>query len=525
MSSLSDVVGGVAINYISNDFLKKLEEINGRHSFAKFKTALEEWAINFEKNHDGTIATSSEFIGYVKNYHIVEEITRYVIYPKSTGLEEKNFLDSLLQKMVQSFENSPSRKLSLEDKSVIADFLNSILAQTKDFVTQQLPSREQDILYNLCQLQIRENEFFKKTDKKLSQIMDSIRKPNTIKEDETQLPPDFDQLILDCNDTLRKSMEKVKVYSWDDLSFMSVYVLPSLKIDMPPFVRHANIRENNNISPTSLLYSNLYDSLNSLTSVLSDEDIDSLFQTDYVERRKALINSIFSYSHIIYVIGGAGFGKSLFLQSLCVNPSMLDGYDDAPFLIIRGDLKRMIQSDGVFKSMRQFLEECLVHTSLKKPDEFPPNFLHRCLKAGRCLILLDALGDVGNDQRNELHQRVISYFQGANSSNRVCITSRDRGFIPVKDIVCFSICPITDRDVGEYVDRFITLDKFPEEERDRFIQQATGLVNKGFVRGFLTLSLLLAIYKNEEELPANKVALCYATAVRERNTIGSPWIN
>lgn len=58
-----------------------------------------------------------------------------------------------------------------------------------------------------------------------------------------------------------------------------------------------------------------------------------------------------------------------------------------------------------------------------------------------------------------------------------------------------------------YVDRFIALDRFDAEEKDRFVEQASALAEKGFVKGFLTLSLLMAIYKNEQELPANKVLL------------------
>lgn len=155
-------------------------------------------------------------------------------------------------------------------------------------------------------------------------------------------------------------------------------------------------------------------------------------------------------------------------------------------------------------------------------QRFPPNFLQRCLQAGRCLVLLDALDEVGNDQRNELHRLVISHFLNSGAKNKICITSRDRGFIPEKKIFCLSIQPITEKDVREYVDRFIVLDKFQESEKERFIKQASSPIDKGFVKGFLILSLLLAIYKNEQDLPANKVALyqkcfVYIANAREEN--------
>lgn len=172
--------------------------------------------------------------------------------------------------------------------------------------------------------------------------------------------------------------------------------------------------------------------------------------------------------------------------------------------------------------MLEYLSECLTNGSLQSPEELPPDFLRRCIRAGRCLILLDALDEVGNDQRNELHRLVITYFREHGAKNKVCITSRDRGFIPDEKIFCLSIQPIKEKDIREYVDRFIALGKFQESEKERFIRQASSLINRGFVRGFLTLSLLLAIYKNEQELPANKVALyqkCfeYIANIREKN--------
>jgi hypothetical protein len=158
---------------------------------------------------------------------------------------------------------------------------------------------------------------------------------------------------------------------------------------------------------------------------------------------------------------------------------------------------------------------------LKKETEIHPEFLSKCLKAGRCLVLLDALDEVGNDQRSELHSLIVSHFATTHPNNKVCITSRERGFIPKANITCFYITPIVTNHVDEYVTNFIELGKFNADEKQRFIEQSSYLVDKGFVKGFLTLSLLMAIYKNEHELPTNKVLLyekCfeYIASTREK---------
>ena len=240
-----------------------------------------------------------------------------------------------------------------------------------------------------------------------------------------------------------------------------------------------------------------------------------------LEKRKENISKIFDNDDIIYIVGGAGYGKSLFLKKLCADPNILINFETNPKLIICGDIKRMIRLDGSFRSMEEFLEECFTNGSLKRISDLPSDFLKNCLSQGRCMILLDALDEVGNDQRNKLHNLIVSYFK-AYPGNKICITSRERGFIPCTNIKCYYIQPITKFDVEQYVDNFIKLKKFNPDDKTDFIGQATGLVEKGFIEGFLTLSLLLAIYRNEEELPTNKLNLyqkCfeYIATSREKN--------
>ncbi len=514
MGALSGLGSGVAANYISDKLLRGLSGFKDQRELQRFRRSLEEWAVEFEQTHDGTIAARGEFAGYVRRCRVVENVIGYVLLPAADGSDEDAFLAGMGEGMTHGIEEACSRRLSPEDRWVVSEFLTSLLARVKDFALSKLPVQEQILLYGLCQLQAENaeqekllREGFGVTQEMLAQVLDLLKAAQAPAEEETELPPEFDKLILKCNATLRKSQEKVKVYSWDDLPFDRVYVPPALdgavrdydtifrwklgKDSVIPWVHSKDIEEKTRAWGT----------------FLSKAEFLKIRGRTSIEQRKEQIDTIFDVGHIIYVIGGAGYGKSLFLQNLCVSPEGLTGYREKPLLILRGDLKRMIRSDGTFKPMTEYLEECLTHTCLQKPEELAHNFLDRCMKAGRCLVLLDALDEVGNDQRNELHQRVVSYFQDANSDNRVCITSRDRGFIPAKEVSCYTISPITVQDVGEYVDRFIALGKFPGEERDRFIHQAENLVEKGFVTGFLTLSLLLAIYKNEQELPANKVAL------------------
>ena len=61
MSELLSVGTGVGTNYISSELLKKLDAFKENKAIASFKSCIYEWELDFEKTHDGTIATRSCF--------------------------------------------------------------------------------------------------------------------------------------------------------------------------------------------------------------------------------------------------------------------------------------------------------------------------------------------------------------------------------------------------------------------------------------------------------------------------------
>ena len=514
MSGLLSVGTGVGTNYISSELLKKLDAFKENKAIASFKSYICEWELDFEKTHDGTIATRSCFFECVKYEHILERIISYVLLPDD-GPSEDVFLKELQQEMAAGIESACGQGLPAADKDILWCFLSSALEIAKKFLFNKMSLEDKGLFYMICQNQSQLanvqsviTEQFHITQERIAALHNQINAlcsneaAGTFPE-EADLPEEFDTLIAICNSTLKKSQSKVRVYAWDDLDFEAVYVLPSLDI-------HNLAERRFQYNPFNILPADLMTDVvsKSLCSMFSSEEIELLKNRNYsVPERKAQISMAFQDENIVYIIGGAGYGKSLFLKNLCIAPQLVGGSDKHPLLVIYGDLKRLIRPDGSLRPMTEFLEECFTNGSLRKSNEVYPNFLAMCLKMGRCLILLDALDEVSNDKRAELHSLVLTYFTETYPDNKVCITSRNRGFIPDPQAMCVSIRPLTVRAVEEYVDKFVALDKFPLEEKSRFIEQAAVLVEKEFVKGFLTLSLLLAIYKNEQELPANKVLL------------------
>lgn len=216
-------------------------------------------------------------------------------------------------------------------------------------------------------------------------------------------------------------------------------------------------------------------------------------------------NDIFMRDNIVYITGGAGYGKSLFTKKIINNYKELNIFHSEEYLVIYGELKSFYPN-GVNApiSVVEFLRSSIRSSTLVDVSR---EFVEFYLNSGRCIILLDALDEVEKSKRNELHENIIAYFRSQNPNNKICITSRDRGFIPEENVEVLKICPLNNEQIEKYVDKIIALGKFERNDKDNFMSQTQLLVEKGFLNSFLVLSLLINIYKAERELPENKLDL------------------
>lgn len=235
-------------------------------------------------------------------------------------------------------------------------------------------------------------------------------------------------------------------------------------------------------------------------------------------RSREIWKHIFDDRDIVYVVGGAGYGKSLFLKNIINDYTKLNIENSQDYLLIYCDLKSYYASgDSNGKTMVEFFRESMISTTGK--EGISKEFIQYYLDIGRCIVLLDALDEVPRDKRNELHKKITTFFATSNPNNKVCITSRDRGFIPQKDIEVLEILPLNENDIENYIDKMIALKKFKREEKETFMKQAQVLIEKEFLNNFLVLSLLVNIYKAEKELPENKIDLykkCFEYIAKKR---------
>lgn len=214
---------------------------------------------------------------------------------------------------------------------------------------------------------------------------------------------------------------------------------------------------------------------------------------------------IFGRGNIVYLTGGAGYGKSLFTKKIINDYKELDIFHSEEYLVICGELKAFYPSGSdTAISVIDFLRSSIRSSTL---IDVSADFVEHYLNAGRCIILLDALDEVEKVKRVPLHETVVAFFKNQNPNNKICITSRDRGFIPERNVEVFKICPLNEEQINKYVNKIIALGKFEKQDKETFMRQSKVLVDKGFLNSFLVLSLLINIYKAELELPENKLEL------------------
>lgn len=313
----------------------------------------------------------------------------------------------------------------------------------------------------------RSDEHFSQIMEKLNELLDTVE--NLLSRPVCLVNEDFEAQRRKYHGILKDMNSQARIYLLDKFPFDRFYVPPALQLV---------VEEKGKSRPLSIQ--------NSFSGALSWRDI-------------------FLRNRIVYLIGGAGYGKTLFTKKLINDFEKLNGFHCKDYLVICGELKAFYPNNQESPiTLEEFLRNSIKTSSLMDVSE---EFVKYYLYSGRCLILLDALDEVEKSKRVSLHATVISNLKNENPGNLVCITSRDRGFIPEDNVEVIRIRPLTRKQIEKYVDNIIKLGKFEAEDKSSFMRQSEVLVRKGFLNSFLVLSLLINIYKGERELPENKLDL------------------
>ncbi|WP_314590150.1 NACHT domain-containing protein [Paenibacillus terrigena] len=218
---------------------------------------------------------------------------------------------------------------------------------------------------------------------------------------------------------------------------------------------------------------------------------------------------VFNISNIISIIGGPGFGKTLFLKNLINNYSKLDIFNCDEIMPIYCNLKEFSTfslKNSTAYSIDDFLVDSIIHTSGLDRSKITKDFLNFYMQSGRCLLLFDALDEVDNEDRERIAEVIVSFFKTSNKNNKVCITTRERGLIPETPVI-LRVLPINKHQIKIYLRKMSVINRFDSEDIELFLDQCKPLIENNFLTNFLMVALMVNIFTSERELPETKVQL------------------
>lgn len=138
---------------------------------------------------------------------------------------------------------------------------------------------------------------------------------------------------------------------------------------------------------------------------------------------------IFERSNIVYVTGGAGYGKSLFMKKLIGEYEKLNIIDANEYMVIYGELKNFFVNNASDPlPVVDFLQNSMKRETLIEEMRVSKELINYYLKRGRCIILFDALDEVDKEKRQDLHSHILPdgvYSIGINNGKRKIINNKD----------------------------------------------------------------------------------------------------
>lgn len=435
---------------------------------------------------------SAEFNSFIQTPFFKDIIQNYIIYKISGKCEEniakikKKNTDLITERDIINFLSNHLYKeystdiITIPSKTLIRQFFEIFFKCAINYVVSFLNNENKMEVFFINE---RIDFVYESIMSRLDETIDIINR--TMKCEIIPVKNMYDDDVIKYHNILKTYNSRAHVYLLDTFDFSEFYV--------PPFLRH--------ISPEQEMREHIsWVRRDHLKYIQSSSEI---WKKDYFDDWKY----IFDCSSIVYVIGGAGYGKSLFLKKIINDFCNMNILNISEYLVIYGDLKSFYAEGSQPISMIKFLQNSMVKETLMDEKHFPIDMIEYYMKMGRCLLLFDALDEVSKETREKLHKNIIAFFKNQNPNNKICITSRDRGFIPQKDVEVFDILPLNKIQIELYVDNIIKLGRFDANDKDSFLEQSNILVQKGFLNSFLVLSLLINIYKAERELPENKMEL------------------
>ena len=506
-SITANIIYDIAKSINDKVFIKREQKDYFDNEIKKIKVP-EEFLLLAETGILEKIKNTPQIVDMIQTYTLYQvgiSTNTSLNFKESSPSSENDFLNELSNKIYKLYVQNES--LSSISQLQINKYLKYITNNVKAIIFNGL---DQSNKSELILISSRMNFLYNNIKQELNDFRKFLTQNNTFKF--VAQNNNFLQIKDEYHNILKSKNSEAHIYLLDKFQFDRFYVPPILKN-----TNIVNLSFGKKIISKDLIYfkepeteyiETIKDDIVKYNRFEYNIMLNNIYTDDYSKDHSNDWKHIFDNNNIVYITGGAGYGKSLFLQKLINDFSDLNIFKSDEYLIIRGELKSFYPNNADSPiSVERFLQNSMKSSTLMDESKISLELIRHYLQMGRCIILFDALDEVEKTKRDELHETLISFLKNQNPNNKICITSRDRGFIPENDVEVLAIQPLNDKQIEKYVDNIISLGKFEKNDKDTFMKQTKKLIDKGFLNSFLVLSLLVNIYKSEKELPENKLEL------------------
>ena len=453
---VESVMSGILANY--------LYDLSKSFSSNVNRELIENEVGNFLEKYQDTSIDSGAFDEFLKLTETKIDFENFVEYGRYKDscrqvedvLTKEEFISKISKKAssyIKLKRNSKLKSIDLEEIEEYFTFLMEIIEK------KIIANMSKDLKYNHYLIRIKIEEL-------IERLNIGINSNVTLKKD------DIEAIKIKYIKMMKGKYKKAHIYGIDELEYDSFYIKPKFIVS----------KKENDLEPIDKIYDNNKDELNVNWS------------------------EIFCYSNIVSIVGGAGFGKTSFLKNMIHDYKNLNTPQSNNLIPIYCDLKKFVENrtSNMGYTIEDFLVDSMKYdTSIKEINQ---SFLKYFLEKGQCIILFDALDEVESSERTSVYELIVNFFEHINKNNKVCITSRERGFIP-KTNITYRVKPVDENQAIEYIDKMIVIKVFNIQDKDEFIRECIELINIDFLKSLLMLSLLMNIYRAEKRIPKNKIDL------------------
>lgn len=246
------------------------------------------------------------------------------------------------------------------------------------------------------------------------------------------------------------------------------------------------------------------------------------------EINEICINDLFKYNNKFVILGGAGFGKSTFLNYLFCN------YEEiykSSILKIKINLKDY--AINIFKKNKKILDCLCEEFTSHVPEDLLASYnvketIARYLHEGQCMIMFDALDEIDLQSVRDRIRDEIENFCNVYFLNKFFITSREVGYLKNKfneSFLHLKIGEFTETQIKEYAEKWfcVNISKGEQNNLEDKVKFFLFEVDKAKCRTLISnpiiLVLALIIFNIEQQLPHKRVEFykkCIETFLIER---------